>query len=342
VEIIKQLPKGHTGLEKLIKKNYQRINFEKLKVFNLKSDVTEIQYFYLQVIEQILLSNLKALKLLKILVVINTDVDTNIDRKSIETCCRIPNVKKSINELLNTQILKKKKSNEERYEFSFRDIQEVLNSFADEKSHIKALQYYEKKRELIKGDLLDEIEILFHKTKLSPSEELVNEFLAVANKIGQFDYEHKRLIDIAGELLILDNKYKAPILIVIGNILSVIGNSEDAERIYLNALDLYKNLAKKYYKIYLPYIASTQKNLGSLYIDSKRFEEAEKIYTDALSSYKKLKRQYHDVHSPDFHSKRYNGLEMSYFDELKTYNEILKRYYDIYLPEIFRMELLIP
>ena len=60
VEIIKQLPEGHPGLEKLIKKNYLKINFDKLKFFTLKSDLTEVQLFYKQVIEEILLSNPEA------------------------------------------------------------------------------------------------------------------------------------------------------------------------------------------------------------------------------------------------------------------------------------------
>ncbi len=77
---------------------------------------------------------------------INTDLDTNIDRKSIETCCKFSNVEKSINELLDTRIIKKKEGKEERYEFSFQEIQDVLHSLADEKSHKKAIQYYDKKR----------------------------------------------------------------------------------------------------------------------------------------------------------------------------------------------------
>ena len=106
MELIKQLPEGHSGLTKLIKKNYQRIDFDKLKSFDLKSDITEVQNFYKQVIEEILSSNLEALELLKILSVINTEVDTNIDRESIETCCEISNVEKSIDELLDTKIIK--------------------------------------------------------------------------------------------------------------------------------------------------------------------------------------------------------------------------------------------
>jgi len=304
-----------------------------LKSFDLKNDLQELLNFYYKVIEEILSSNPEALELLKILCVMNTEVDTNIDRNSIETCCEISNIEKAMNALIDTGIIKKKEGEKETYEFSFKEIQDVFITLTDKKHHEKAIQYYEKKSKKFKGDLYNDIEVLFHKAKLNPSEELVNEFLTIANSIEQFDYSHKRLIDIAQELFILDDKYKAPILIVLGNMLSVIGNPEDAERLFLDALDLYQNLAKKYYRIYLPYVAATQKNLGTLYIDLKRFEEAEKIYTDALSSYKELEKQYYDVHSPDFHSKEYSGVEKSYIDDLKAYNEILKKYYDIYLPE---------
>ena len=326
MELIKKFPKGHTALEKIIKKNYQRIDFDKLKVF----DETQVANFYIQIIEEILSSNQEALLLLKNLSVLNTEIETNIDYKSIKSSYKLPNIENIFSELLDTGLIKEKEGKEEIYEFSFSQIQEVLRPLTDEKHHENAINYYVYK---FKDDLFDKIEVLFHKAKLNPTEELVTEFLAIANNIEQFDNRHKRLIDIAEELFILEDKYKAPILIVLGNLLSVLGSSETAERIYLNALDLYQNLAKKYYRIYLPYIAATQKNLGTLYIDLKRFEEAEKIYSDALSSYKELERQYYDAHSPDFHSKDYSGVEKSYIDDLKAYNELLKRYYDIYLPE---------
>ncbi|NVM37748.1 MAG: tetratricopeptide repeat protein [Candidatus Lokiarchaeota archaeon] len=304
-----------------------------MKTFDLKSDLTEIQNFYRQIIEEILLSSPEALELLKNLFVINTDIETNIDRKSVNSSYKLSNLEKAFNELLDTRIIKEKEGKEEIYEFSFPQIQNILEILADETCHERALQYYETKRKKFRADILDDIEVLFHKAKLNPTEELVNEFLTIANNIEQFEFRHKRMIDVGEILFILEDKYKAPILIVLGNILSVLGNSETAERIYLNALDIYQNLAKKYYRIYLPYIAATQKNLGTLYIDLKRFEEAEQIYSDALSSYKELKRQYYDAHSPDFHSKEYIGLDKSYIDDLKAYNELLKRHFDIYLPE---------
>ncbi|MFX1302918.1 MAG: tetratricopeptide repeat protein [Promethearchaeota archaeon] len=331
MELVKELPEGHSGLKKLIKKNYQRINFEKLKVFDLTSE--EIQNFYKLVIEEILSPNSEALKLLKNLIAINTEVESNIDIKTIKTAYKLPNIEKAFNELVDTRIIKKKEGKEDTYDFTFPEIQDALDILIDENCHENALKYYEKKIKKFGDNIFDEIEVLYHKAKIRPTEELVKEFLAIANSIEQFDYGHKRLINVAEELLILEDKYKAPILIVLGSIFSVIGDSEDAERIYLNALELYKKLAKQYYRIYLPYIAATQKNLGTLYIDLKRFEEAEKLYSEALSSYKELERHYYDVHSSDFHLEEYNGLEKSYTDDLRAYNEILKKYYDIYLPE---------
>jgi len=332
IELIKKLPEGHSGLKMFIKKNYQKIDFDRLKSFDLIKDETKVEKFYLQLIEEVLSSNPEALELLKNLSVINIELDTNIDRKSVETSDNSPNIKEVFNVLLEIGIIRKKVEKKEVYGFSLHHIQEALESQADEKCHEFALRYYEIKAIKFNGNLQDDIEVLFHKVKLNPTDELVNEFLTITNEIGQFDKTHSRLIDVAVELIVLEEKYKAPILFVLGNILSMIGNPEDAKRIYLNAIDIYKNLAKKYYRIYLPYIAATQKNLGKLYLDLRRFEEAEKIYSDALSSYREIESQYYDVHSPKFDLKEYDVLEKSIIDNLKAYNELLKRNYDVYLP----------
>jgi len=339
-ELIKKLPKEHSGLKKLIEKNYQRMNFDKLKTFRK----TQVENFYKQVIEQILLSNPEALELLKNLSVINTEVDTNIDRKGIETSYELPNIEKAFNVLLDTGIIKKKKGTEEIYDFSYNLIQGVLEIMTDEKCHEKAISYYERKRKKYGENLNDDIELLFHKVKLSPTEDLVNEFFAIVNLIEQFDYKYKRLIDVAGELIILGDKYKAPILIVLGDMFSVIGMTENAERIYRDALNTYKKLAKQYYRIFLPYVAATQKNLGTLYTDLKRFEEAEKIFLDALKVYKELEKQYYDVYTPDLDLTQSDLVDMyideneskdqdkSYLDVLKTYSKLVNQYYDIYFP----------
>ncbi|MFX1572413.1 MAG: tetratricopeptide repeat protein, partial [Promethearchaeota archaeon] len=330
LEFLKKIPQEYTGIIKIIKKNYQRVNFDNLKPF----DGTEIRTFYKEIIEEIFSPNSEVSILLKNLSVINTDVETNIDRKSVETSYELPNIVGIFDKIVNTGILiKKKKKKREIYKFISLQIQDFLEGLTDKESHEKALKYYEIKKKEYGDDFTDEIEILFHNTKLNPSEELVNQFLIAIHNITQVDYRFKRLVDVAETLMQLNDKYKAPILISLGNLFSSIGRTEEAEKIFLNALNIYKNLAKQYYRIYLPYVAATQKNLGTLYLDSKQFEEAEKNYLDALNAYKDLKKQYYDVHSPDFDLEEYEDLEKSYSVDLKMYNEALKKYYDVYLPE---------
>ncbi|MFX1328779.1 MAG: tetratricopeptide repeat protein [Promethearchaeota archaeon] len=332
MEFIKRLPEGHSGLKKLIKKNYQKIDLEKLNDLEFTEEETQILNFYLQIIEQILESNQDALELLQNLSVLNDELETNIDRKYIESSYKIPNLENSFNELLSIGILKKKMGKKELYKFSDQLIKDTFELISDEKCHENAIKYYEKKKKKYRENLNEDIELLYHRAKLKPTKDLVDQFLLIINRIDEFDYRAIRLIDIAELLMMLEDRYKAPILIALGNIFSVIGRAEDAEKIYLNALDIYRKLAKQYYKIYLPYIATIQKSLGTLYTDSKRFEEAEKLYTNALSSYKEIEKQYYNVYSPEPDIIVDIDLEKSYLDGLKTYSEILKKYYDIYLP----------
>ncbi|MFX1500358.1 MAG: tetratricopeptide repeat protein [Promethearchaeota archaeon] len=333
MEFIKQLPQEHYGLKKLIKKNYKRIDFDKLKTTNLITDGKKIENLYILLINEILFTNTKAFEMLKYLSVINTKVDTNINKSALENSYKSKNFNRDFEELLKTGLIKEKEGKVELYEFAFPYLQEVLEAHTDKKSHEFALQYYETKTKKINADTLDKIEILYHKVKVNPTEILINEFLSIANSIDQLDERHKRLINIGLELLIFEDKYKAPILFMLGNIISTIGNPEDAERIYLKAINIFKKLAKKYYRIYLPYIAAIQKNLGTLYTDLKRFEEAEKIYSNALNSYKEIESNYYNVYSPDFDTKEYSETEESYNNDLKTYTKLLEKKYDIYLPE---------
>lgn len=305
----------------------------------------EIQNFYQQVIEEILLSNQEALELLKDLSVINTELETNIDRKCIENINEFRDIEKNFNELLNTGIIIMKKNKKEIYTFSYFQVQTVMETITDKKNHEKAIKYYERKRKQYGNFLTDEIEVLFHKTKVNLTKQLVNEFFLLITKIDEFASKYKRLLNVAEELIVLDDKYKAPILTILGSMISVIGRNEDAERIYLNALKIYKKLAKKYYKIFLPYSAAAQKNHETIYIDLKRFEEVEKIFSDSFKVYKKLKKQFYDVHSPKFFLAQSNltdnsikvlefkGAVKSYLDDLKAYNRSLKKYYDIYLKD---------
>ncbi|MHA2397557.1 MAG: tetratricopeptide repeat protein, partial [Promethearchaeota archaeon] len=331
-EFINKLPEGQSELKKLIKRNYKKIDFDKLNPDELVKDEKKVTDFYITLIKEILSLDPGAIELLKNLSVINLVIATNIDRQSLEISYESFFIEEIFNVLLETRFLRKKVEKKEIYEFAVPQIKEILESQAEKESHIYALKYYELKTKKFRGNYQDAIEVLFHKVKVNPTHELVNEFFVIAEEIGEIDTRHVRLIDIAIELLVLEEKYRGPILFALGNIISMIGNPEDAEKMYLGAIEVYKNLAKKYYRIYLPYIAAIQKNLGNVYIDLKRFEEAEKIYSNALSLYREIENQFYDVHSPSFDVKTYKVPEKSNIDELKAYNDILKQHYDIYLP----------
>lgn len=53
---------------------------------------------------------------------INIEVDTNIDRQSIEKSFKLPNIKEAFKVLLDTGIIKQKETQQEIYEFSFQQI----------------------------------------------------------------------------------------------------------------------------------------------------------------------------------------------------------------------------
>ncbi|MFX0029289.1 MAG: tetratricopeptide repeat protein [Candidatus Hermodarchaeota archaeon] len=277
--------------------------------------------------------------MLKNLVVLNSELETNINKTCIESSYKSKDFQINFDDLVNKGIIVEKEGKKGLYGFSSPYLQDAMSTLAEKDNHRYALQYYTIKIDKYGENLNDQIEMLFHNVKIEPNEGLVNEFLSITQSLEEIDYKYRRLIDIAEELITLDNKYKAPVLVVLGNLFNAIGNSEQGEKAYLNALEIYKRLAQQYYKIYLPYIAAIEKNLGTLYVDLKRFEEAEKIYLDALNVYNELQRQYYDVHSPDIELTQSDDVykitngEESYLNELQAYNELMKRYFDVYLPD---------
>ena len=169
-ELIKKLTEGHPVSTELLVKNYQRINFDKLKDFDLKNaSETQIEDFYKRVIEEILSSIPEALTLLKNLSIINTDLRTNINRETIENSSDLVSINTVFNELIDTGMLKKKKKKEGIYEFTFKHVQDALEDIVTKENHNEALKYYEKKKNIIGDDINDNVEVLFHKVIANPN-----------------------------------------------------------------------------------------------------------------------------------------------------------------------------
>ena len=278
--LIKQLGEGHPVSTELLVKNYQNINFDKLEDFNLKdADDNQVKQFHKRVIEEIFSSNKQALALLKNLAVLNIDLESNIDREVIYQSYNIDDSTNIFKELIDTGMLKKKKGKEGTYEFCYIHIQDALEDIADSENHNKAIKYYEKKKELIGEKVDDAVEILYHKLKSYPPDNLVAEFLEIKSKIQPVHYGFKRLINVGEDLKVLvKEKNKSYILGALGILYQNLWRFEEAETAYQEALEIYKELAEKNPEAYKPDFAKTQNNLGNIYSDLRRFEEAETAY----------------------------------------------------------------
>ncbi|MFX1478834.1 MAG: tetratricopeptide repeat protein [Promethearchaeota archaeon] len=341
-------------VEEVIETNSQQIDFKVFDEFFLRDEGITINNFFKLLIEEILKSSPDALALFKDISVINPELLTNINRKCVIASYDVVDTETAFDELVNTKLLKKKAESESEYEYFIDRIQLDYAIIAEKKSHEKALKYYEIKKKVLGEDRNDQVEVLFHKAVINPNEELVSEFIQIMGKLSIMDYGYGNLVNVGKLLLTLDDKYSAPIQVRMGNIYSDLGYFREGEKQYKDALEAYNRLAKKYYKIYLPYIAATQKALGKLYVDLKRFEEAEKVFLEILEVYKELEEKFYDVHSTDidpegevpeadFHSKAieledFEDPESLCLDALNAYNEVAQKYYDVYLPDVTRTQ----
>jgi len=166
MEIINKLAEGHPVSTELLVKNYQNIDFDKIKTFELfDADDNQVKDFYERVIKEIFSNNPQALILLKDLAALNTGLPTNINRESVLKSYNIGNSKKVFKTLVDTGMLKKKEGKEGTYEFYFKHIQEALEDLTDKESHKKTIEYYEKKREIYGDNIDDAVEALYHKVK---------------------------------------------------------------------------------------------------------------------------------------------------------------------------------
>ena len=167
-----------------------------MKAFTLRSNKIKQQEFYIQVTQDILSSNPGALELLKSLVVLNSQLETNISKTCIESSYKSKDFKISFDDLVNKWIIIEKESKEGLYEFSSPHLQDAISTLADENNHKHAIRYYTIKIDKYGENLNDQIEILYHNVKIEPSEGLVNEFLSITQSIEETDYRFKRLIKI--------------------------------------------------------------------------------------------------------------------------------------------------
>jgi len=347
-ESIKQIAEGHPVSTELLVKNYQRIDFEKIKDFNLEdANEDQVEDFYERVIEEIFTSNKISLNLLKDLAVLNPHLPTNIHRACIEESYNIDNFGSFFNDLVDRAMLKKKYEKEGTYEFYFKHIQDYLDSKAVKENHVQMIKYYEKKKEIIGDNIDDTVEILYHKVKSNPSEIIANEFIKVYKKVRPIHYGFKRLINVGEELKIsLKENNKALILKYLGNLYLTLKRFEEAEVRYHESLNYIIPLEQKDFSFYLLENANIKSNLGQLYYQLNKLSDSELVYNEALESYEKLAEKEPEKHlgnvADTHHSlgtiywklKKFGKAENMYVEALKVKKSLAQRSPEAFLPKV--------
>mgnify|MGYP001577914936 FL=1 len=269
---IKDIAEGHPASTEILVRNCDKINFDNVKGYKHGLDFSNtkhVEEFLKRVIRGILSDN--EFQLLMNLSVINSELESNLNREAIQQTSQDPDFDTTFAKLIDTCMLEKKPKYEGIYRFHYKHIQDAIKD-NNKARHAWAIKYYEDKVRKYENNN-DAVEILFHKSNLNLDSNLVDKFLTLSTKLQPVHYGFKRLIDI-GEQIIkysFTNRVKAPVVHTLGNLYRNLKRFDDAENAYLEALDIHKKLAGKNPDAYLPDLAATQNNIGNLYRNLKRF-----------------------------------------------------------------------
>lgn len=285
-EKIIEIAEGHPVTTKLLVQNSQDINFKKLEQINFdKLDSYQVEEFYKRVIKDILSD--QGYQLLKNLSVLNTGLDSNINREVANESYGFTNIEQIFRELVFTRMLKKKLGEDVVYEFVFKHIKDVLEEQSDKEDHINAIRYYEKKKEISnnKSNLFDDIEVINHDLKLK-LQELDNKFQEDLAVRSHFIQRFVGLISAYNKLIPQDRGYGYKRLIEIGEELNKAVEFKDL------------NETKHITAFWVSVIQRNEdkalicNNLGSLYQAMNMYDEAIEMYSQTNEIYRSLSQSH--------------------------------------------------
>jgi tetratricopeptide (TPR) repeat protein len=206
------------------------------------------------------------------------------------------------------------------------NIQDILQE--DKKDlHKWALNYYSSKPSILSEGYIDQIESLYHQSKMKPDDKLLFAYLDLCNKTKPTQYGFKRLIDVGEQLesSLSKNKYfEALILGLIANSYIQLNKFEEAKKAYRASLKIFRDLHRKQRIIFKPQLANALNNIAYLYSDLKRYDESEKAYQEALKIRRELADRNPEAFRPDL-AKTLNNIAIQY-SNLKRYDESEKAY----------------
>ncbi|CAF4659591.1 unnamed protein product [Rotaria sp. Silwood1] len=166
-------------------------------------------------------------------------------------------------------------------------------------------------------------------------QEYIDTLKAVANSATKKEMNTEATMDLRQNLCVLSYNGEA--------ILHQNKNEyTKAEQEYVEALDIYRKLAKTQPQVYLPGVAMTLNNLANLHKNKNEYTKAEQEYVEALDIYRKLAKTQPQVYLPDVamtlnnlailhkNKNEYTKAEQEYVEALNIYIKLAKTQPQVY------------
>jgi tetratricopeptide (TPR) repeat protein len=296
-EQIKKISEGHPITIELLVRNFDKLDLKKYE--DLKSDVLvqsnpqQVEEFIKRVIIDILSPD--AFQLIKILSIINTEVENDIHKETLIKTVRFHDNLSSFVELIHTGLIKKKENNESAYQFSFKHIQEAIRE-NDKNLHHTVINYYKNKLNWVGKRADDEVELLQHSMISDPNSDFTKSFLAISSHIEPIDYNFKRLIGIGEQIKASATpENQSLILLHLGNKYMIMHRYKEAKKSYISYLTLTEQIFSKNKGRYLNAKRPVLINLGNLYYNINKYKESESSYLQALDICEELFKKYPNI-----------------------------------------------
>ena len=171
-------------------------------------------------------------------------------------------------------------------------------------------------------------------------------YLYKQNHFSQAAIVAEKLRDLRENDDNFSNENKSSLFNLIASIYSEVNRFSEAEKLYLEALQIYRDLADKNPDSYLPDVAMTCNNLAVLYDNINRKDEAERLYLEALDIRKKLAKENPDAYL-SYVAMTCNNLAVLYdninrkdeaeklvLEALQIYRDLADKNPDAYLPDV--------
>jgi len=338
---IADIAEGHPVSTEILVRNGEKINFEELEKYKEGLDFSKPEHaaeFLERVVQEVLSED--AFQLLKRLSVINVEVESNIDWKSVRRTYKVG--VDVMAELIEAGMVQKKEGKEGVYEFSYHHIQDAL---VDDEGHKEAVEYYMDKMRRVGENYDDVVEILFH--KMMNNEAMVDPFLELSPLVKPVHYSFGRMI-VIGEMLKkrLAKRERAPVSVILGILYSDVNKFKEAEEAFKEALQIYRQLAEENPEAYLPEVAGTQNNLGNLYRNVNKFKEAEEAFKEALQIYRHSAEKNPEAYLPKVamtqnnlgilyrNVNKFKEAEEAYKEALQIRRQLAEKNPEAYLPKV--------